>query len=173
MRLTQIILRKQFTEIIKEMEEKHLTIQVPEGYEIDEERSTFRNIIFKQKKEVKRWEDLERVKGCMIDSISKIYDVNCLFSGEENQNTFATEKQAKSALAFAQITQLLPYYGGYTEFRNNANNYVISYRPNSEQFAINCWVHHIYSQFHFESQKSAEEFIKNNEDLLRQYFMLD
>ena len=94
------------------MEEKHLTIQVPEGYEIDEERSTFRNIIFKQKKEVKRWEDLERVKGCMIDSISKIHDVNYLFSGEENQNTFATEKQAKSALAFAQITQLLPYYEG-------------------------------------------------------------
>lgn len=155
------------------MEEKHLTIQVPEGYEIDEERSTFRNIIFKQKKEVKRWEDLEAIDGYYISNISYIHSIyNCPVTINK-QNVYATEKQAKSALAFAQITQLLPYYGGYTEFRNDANNYVIGYCPDSEQFVVNCCELYIYSQFHFESQKSAEEFIKNNEDLLRQYFMLD
>ena len=155
------------------MEEKHLTIQVPEGYEIDKEKSTFENIVFKQKKEVKRWEDLKSIKGCYINNDSMILGrYNCPVISEY-RNIFATEKQAKSALAFAQITQLLPYYGGYTEFRNGANNYVIGYCPDSEQFMIDCWEHYIYSQFHFESQKSAEEFIKNNEDLLRQYFMLD
>ena len=155
------------------MEEKSLGIQVPEGYEIDNEKSTFNNVFFKKKKEIKEWGDLIEINGYYIDSLSNFHKVKDEYACEENRNIFATEKQAKSALAFAQITQLLPYYGGYTEFRNDANNYVIGYCPDSEQFVVNCWEHYIYSQFHFESQKSAEEFIKNNEDLLRQYFMLD
>ena len=154
------------------MEEKSLRIQVPEGYEIDKEKSTFENIVFKQKKEVKRWDDIPEFEGYYITPDSKIgtYGSNV---HSVCANIFATEKQAKSVLAFAQITQLLPYYDGYTDFRNDASNYVIGYCPDSEQFVVNCWEHYIYSQFHFESQKSAEEFIKNNEDLLRQYFMLD
>ena len=159
------------------MEEKHLTIQVPEGYEIDKIKSTFNNIFFKKKKEIKEWIDLIKINGYYIDSLSNFHKVEDEHEYENtcgaNRNVFVTEKQALSALAFAQITQLLPYYGGYTEFRNDANNYVIGYCPDSEQFVVNCWEHYIYSQFHFESQKSAEEFIKNNEDLLRQYFMLD
>ena len=37
--------------------EKELKIQVPNGYEIDEENSTFGCIKFKEKKEIRTWED--------------------------------------------------------------------------------------------------------------------
>lgn len=37
------------------MEKKHLKIEIPEGYEIDKENSTFENIVFKPIKEVIRY----------------------------------------------------------------------------------------------------------------------
>lgn len=40
---------------------KEFKIQVPEGYEVDKEKSTFENIVFKSKY-VKRWEDLPNNK---------------------------------------------------------------------------------------------------------------
>ena len=154
------------------MEEKSW-IQVPEGYEIDKEKSTFNNVFFKKKKEIKERGDLIEINGYYIDSLSNFQKVKDEYACDENRNIFATEKQAKSALAFAQITQLLPYYDGHTELRKGVRNYVIRYHPDTEQFGVNCWKHISVSQFYFSTFEFAEEFIKNNEDLLRQYFMLD
>ena len=52
------------------METKEFKIQVPEGYEIDRENSTFENIIFRktERKLSKRWEDLPFVEGWFIDA---------------------------------------------------------------------------------------------------------
>lgn len=155
------------------MEERSLKIQVHEGYEIDKEKSTFENIVFKQKKEVKRWEDLKSIKGCYINNDSMILGrYNCPVISEY-RNVFATEKQAKSALAFAQITQLLPYYEGYMRFQKDVSNFQINYDFDDKQFSVCSWRTTAFSQFYFSTRESAEEFIKNNEDLLRQYFMLD
>lgn len=53
------------TIIIKIMKNKELKIQVPEGYEIDKENSTFENIVFKRKELPKSWEDLGAIRGFM------------------------------------------------------------------------------------------------------------
>ena len=154
------------------MEEKHLTIQVPEGYEINEEESSFENIVFKKKKEIKRWKDLEAIDGYYISNISDICSIYNCPKTIDKQNVYATEKQAKSALAFAQITQLLPYYEGYIDFRYKEDNYTVAYEPDTKDLAIVCWKYTSVSQFYFSTFEFAKEFIKNNEDLLRQYFML-
>ena len=155
------------------MEKKSLKIQVPEGYEIDEEESSFENIVFKKKQEIKRWKDLEAIGGYYISNISDICSTYNCPKTIDKQNVYATEKQAKSALAFAQITQLLPYYEGHIDFRYKENNYSVVYDPDTKDLAIYCWKHISVSQFYFSTFEFAEEFIKNNEDLLRQYFMLD
>ena len=53
------------------------------------------------------------IKGYYLGSNSKIFDLDCLSDFCEKA-TFKTEKQAKSALAYAQLTQLmaLPEYNG-------------------------------------------------------------
>ena len=89
---------------------KELKINVPEGYEIDTENSTFECIKFKPIAKV--WSDIERIRGKYITDSSDIEDVECK-RFEEDKNVFISEKYAKSALAMAQISQLLPYYGGF------------------------------------------------------------
>lgn len=52
---------------------KEVKIEVPEGCEIDKEKSTFEKIVFKKKQVVNCWDDLETVRGCYISSTSNIY----------------------------------------------------------------------------------------------------
>ena len=102
-----------------EHEQKCISIEVPDGYEIDNEKSTFTNIVFKpiEVKFPKSWDDAfvyKPICGYWIDNNS---DVKTLDDREEfydDKSVFKTEKQAKSALAYAQITQLmaLPCYNG-------------------------------------------------------------
>lgn len=59
------------------MENKELKIQVPVGYEIDKENSTFEKIIFKKDEKwlPKTWEDLQNIKGSYVDKDSIV--CNC------------------------------------------------------------------------------------------------
>ena len=57
------------------MEAREMKIQVPEGYEIDREKSTFESIVFKKveaKDLPKRWEDLKFIKGFFVNGESEI-----------------------------------------------------------------------------------------------------
>ena len=58
------------------METKELKIEVPEGFEIDREKSTFEKIVFKKVERdlPKRWEDLKTIKGYYVHIGSKIYE---------------------------------------------------------------------------------------------------
>ncbi len=101
-----------FAKILDEMENKELKIQVPEGYEIDKEKSTFEKIVFKKvKKELpKSWRELNNVNGYYVDKNSKIY--NCInFSTDYgNRNIFPTEEEAEACIALAQLCQLRDRY---------------------------------------------------------------
>ena len=163
------------------MENKIINIEIPKGYEIDKEASTFSKIVFKPINTVKRWEDIGDINGYYIGACSTIKEnisanTKNTFADKKiliDKNVFLTEKQAKSALALAQITQLLPYYRGYTDFKANKANQAICYDVLKKQFNIYCDFHFITGLFYFEDELSEEEYIKNNEDLLKQFFMID
>ena len=93
------------------METKELVITIPEGYEIDKENSTSECIKFKKKQLINTWKDIKRIEGCFINNYSEIHKLpinkDCF-----DRNVFISERYAKSALALAQISQLMPYYGG-------------------------------------------------------------
>ena len=91
------------------METKEMKIQVPEGYEIDKEKSTFEKIVFKKLENElpKSWEELDIVKGFYVDSLSEITSTGEVTCAEEyNRNTFPTRKEAKASIALAQLCQL-------------------------------------------------------------------
>lgn len=52
------------------MKDRELKIEVPDGYEIDKEKSTFEKIIFKkvEKELPKSWEELKIISGYYLDS---------------------------------------------------------------------------------------------------------
>lgn len=97
------------------METKEMKIQVPEGYEIDRENSTFERIVFKKVEELpKSWKDLKVIKGFFVNSESEIKELSeandKVITVRGNKNVFPTEEEAKACLALAQLCQLRDKY---------------------------------------------------------------
>ena len=115
----------------------------------------------------------KKIDGVYIASDSCIYKTGCICNYSE-KGTFRTEKQAKSALAYAQLTQLmaLPEYNG---------DWVPDWSDDEVKFIIRRYVNKLdiddYSSTHhpisFKSKEIRDKFIENNYDLLKEYFELD
>lgn len=151
--------------------EKEIKIQVPEGYEIDKEKSTFERIVFKKKENtINSWEDLKKIKGYYINNNSNIaYSGGLLENHEQHKNVLLNEKYAKSALALAQISQLLPYYDSNVDWYKVTVKYCIVRIGN--EIYTEMW----QSSYHllaFNSREEAKRFLKYNEQLVKDYFML-
>ena len=157
-------------------EMKELKIEVPKGYVIDKKNSTFECIKFKPKG-IKTIEDLYK-------SV-KTFDGYWVFGGEVelgynriysnvNKSVFLTEKEAKSALAMSQISQLMPYYGGAITDREwsygNTTKYAITrYNGVSAFNDTVSWYH--FLAFHTKEQR--DDFLEHNYELVRDYLMID
>lgn len=95
------------------METKEMKIQVPEGYEIDKEKSTFENIVFKkiERKLPKKWEDLKIISGFYVCSSSNVHEVrNNSAKDKCDKNIFPTKEEVEACVALAQLCQLRDRY---------------------------------------------------------------
>jgi len=121
-----------------------------------------------------KWEDLETVDGFFVNSFSKIKV--CMGSGayttSTSKNIFKTESQAKSALAKAQLSQLMAVYNDGWEpdwSRENRKKYTIK---RSYTFLV---VGSTYVEYRFLALKTADlrdKFFENHEALIKEYFEL-
>jgi len=162
------------------MNTKEIKITPPEGYKIDRENSTFECIKFKPI-EKKRWRDDEdaEIKGCYINNHSFIKHItsnNELINTEGNYNIFATEKQAKSALAMARISQIMANderFGGVItneEWKDkDISKFILIRSLDKIEKACYNWTYNLLA---FHTEKQADLFLKENEDLVRDYLML-
>jgi hypothetical protein len=138
---------------------------IPEGWEIDKEKSTFEEIVLKQsKKELpKRWEDLKEVKGSWVDEDCTIR-TNKYHVDNDNRNVFATEAQAKAAIALAQLSQLREVYrDGWKPKLSNGYKCIIQCVSGvlAEGVVVNT------SYFlSFQSEQLAKEFLTNFRELI-------
>lgn len=171
------------------MENKELKINVPEGYEIDKENSTFECIKFKKKEEAKPWRateaynsmdyncilrDTPRMSGYYISGDNVRYIET--YHTKNLRHLFATEKQAKSALAMAQISQIMANderFGGPivdNEWKNNTRKFIIISAMNeiTTDFSYQ-WKY--FLAFHTKEQRDL--FLKENEDLVKDYLMIE
>lgn len=148
---------------------KELKIEIPEGYEIDKEKSSFEKIVFKKKAVVNCWEDLKYVTGTYISDNSYMNLAKGGLTQFNNKNVFLNKKYAKSALALAQISQLLPYYDTNVNWESNDNKCCICRIGN--KIEIKCWIS-IYHVLAFNTMSEAERFLKHNEQLVKNFYML-
>ena len=153
------------------METKEIRIQVPEGYEIDRENSSYERIVFKKKEAtIYSWEDLKKIEGYYINTNSNIaYSGGLLGPFKEHKNVFLDRKHVKSALALAQISQLLPYYDSNVNWDRSTIKHCIVRMGN--KIYIDTW-QSLYSPLAFNSREEAKRFLKYNEQLVKDYFML-
>ena len=94
------------------METKEFKIQVPEGYEIDRENSTFEKVVFKKVENElpKSWEDLYEVGGWFVDFHSDVVTSGSMRTADSVKNRFPTKEEAEACVALAQLCQLRDRY---------------------------------------------------------------
>ena len=156
------------------MEEKKLKINIPEGYEIDKEKSTFEEIVFKKVEDPlaklpKTWEEYcKQTKDCESYFHTR-YLKPCIressFDGIYCE--FSTKERVKQYVALGKLLQLRDYWvKGYSEFR-----YAV-YGDKLDGTAICDWCENTNHPLTFPTKEMAEEFKDCFSELIKQAFPL-
>jgi len=117
------------------------------------------------------WEDLGEIKGYFINEDSKILkQALSLNSCKAHKNVFKTQKQAESALAYAQLTQLMADCGDCDiDFDSEKPKYNIVRVLSS----VNIYQAFGYFSFlAFNSEKIAKEFMQKHEGLIKTFYQI-
>lgn len=155
------------------MEEKKLKINIPEGYEIDKEKSTFEEIVFKKvedpfSKLPKTWEEYcKQTIGCKSYFHSrylKPYIKESLFDGVYCE--FSTKERVKQYVALGKLLQLRDYWvKDYSEFRYAVYGDCLG-------TTICDWHDNIHYPLTFSTKEMAEKFVECFGDLIKQAYPL-
>ena len=150
------------------MEEKKLKINIPEGYEIDKEKSTFEEIVFKKVEDPlaklpKTWEEYcKQTEGYVSYFFSSPNSIiKSWFEGSYNE--FMTEERVKQFVALGKLLQLRDYWvKGYSEFR-----YAV-YGDRLDGTAICDWRDNINHPLTFPTREMAQKFVECFKDLMKE-----
>lgn len=151
------------------METKSFKINIPEGFEIDKEKSTFEEVIFKPipKKELpKSWEELEDIDGFYVENCSAIEPFAVLGKVDKvDRNIFPTREEAEASVALAQLCQLRDVYneGWKPDWGDGTSKHCIICNENNFRTITYATYIHFLS---FKKQEVAKQFIENFRDLL-------
>ena len=150
------------------MKEKKLKINIPEGYEIDKERSTFEEIVFKKVKNPfyklpKTWEEYcKRAKGYTSYYGDPTDDNTYETKFSKFYNEFFTEERAKQYVSLGKLLQLRDYWvKGYSKFR-----YAV-YGDRLDGTAICDWRDNINHPLTFPTREMAQKFVECFKDLMK------
>ena len=160
------------------MEEKKLKINIPEGYEIDKEKSTFEEIVFKKVEDPlaklpKTWEEYcKQTKGYTSyygDNSLESY-ITSLFSGAHNE--FSNKERVKQYVALGRLLQLRDYW--VSNLKNNSNNFVaVIYHFDGEIVNTNVSKKRSSSySLTFPTREIAQKFIECFKDLINEAYPL-
>ena len=153
------------------MEEKKLKINIPEGYEIDKEKSTFEEIVFKKvedpfSKLPKTWEEYcKQTSGYVSYFWSSSSSPNSIIKSwfEGSYNEFVTEERVKQYVTLGKLLQLRDYWvKGYSEFR-----YAV-YGDKLDGTAICDWRDNINHPLTFPTREMAQKFVECFKDLMKE-----
>ena len=153
------------------MNTKKLKINIPEGYEIDKENSTFEEIVFKKVEDPlaklpKTWEEYyKRTKGYTsyygYSINGNTYETK--FDGFYNE--FSTKERVKQYIALGKLLQLRDYWVG--DWKINSDSVYIIYRN-----LIMATLHTNDFPLAFPTREMAKEFKNCFEDLIKEAYPL-
>ena len=157
------------------METKELKIQIPEGYCIDESKSTFEKIVFKKiDNKPRSWKEYcDNFKGqyCYIqdnrDNIGISFTPNGFISAYKN--ILPTKKLAEAFIAMMQLMSLRQAWIGNWKpdwDMNMASNWCIEYEPNPGRFSIENHCRINGGGLTFPTREMATDFMNCFKDLL-------
>lgn len=160
------------------MEEKKLKINIPEGYEIDKEKSTFEEIVFKKvedpfSKLPKTWEEYcKYVEDCQSYYCNHRQTSICETRFDSFYNEFSTKERVKQYVALGKLLQLHNYW--VSNWKDDLKNFVsVIYHFDGE--IVNTNVSKKRSSNYsltFPTREIAQKFIECFKDLINEAYPL-
>lgn len=133
----------------------------------------------KEKKEIKRWEDLETVRGYYVSTLSNICRFNChdMPLNSIGKNVFATENQARGVLAMSQLSQLMKRFLADNRFegwkpdweKGDESKSVIVF-ARGKTMAVTAWS--MAEFLAFPNGGLRDHFAELHKDLIMEYFLI-
>lgn len=165
------------------MKTKTLKIEVPTGYEIDREKSTFENIVFKKlpEKDVlpETWEEFCKVQELRkteyyISPTSEINTVPRIVKGskrlpDSDGNVLHNKHTAKALLAYIKLIRLRDCYnkGWKPNWKNQEKKYIIT-STNGVASIIYNLLPDVQRPLAFRDKETAELFFEKFIDLIKE-----
>ena len=156
---------------------KKVTIELPDDCEIqivkkqvEEVKRENKKLVIKSYKDMMKNESI--ITGFRINEDSEIVPIVGVACNTD-KNIAITEKIAKSMLAMAMISQLIPYYGGEItdeEWKSSLIKYVIVRYKN--EINLDSYINSNYYLLAFHTKEQRDEFFKHNEQLVKDYLMI-
>jgi hypothetical protein len=141
---------------------KEFSFQIPEGYEIDLEKSELTNgYVAFRKKEInlpKTWDDVKNISGYFVGDTCNV-ESDKGQPNSTNKNVFCTYEQAKASLALAQLSQFRAIYrqGWKPDWNDDkSTKWCVIFHRNKVKVDIWYTTHHFLS---FQSKEIAQEFL--------------
>ena len=152
------------------MDTKKLKINIPEGYEVDKEKSTFEEIVFKKVEDLfsklpKTWEEYcKQTEGYVSYFFSSPKSIiKSWFEGSYNE--FITEERVKQYVALGRLLQLRDYWVG--DWKRNSDNIYVIYKN-----VIMAAMHNSDFPLTFPTREMAKEFKNCFKDLIKEAYPL-
>ena len=151
------------------MEEKKLKINIPEGHEIDKEKSTFEEIVFKKVNPLSElpegWEEYcEQTKNRTYYTYSPYNESHVNETAAHGfYGEFSTKERAEQFIALGKLLQLRDYWVKHSEFKDAVAIYtwnegvIDTYKCNTNDCALT-----------FPTQEMADKFIECFKDLINE-----
>lgn len=159
------------------MDIKKLKINIPEGYEVDKEKSTFEEIVFKKINPLfelpKTWEEYCKYTRSYTSYYGDPTGDNpheTTFS--EYYNEFSTKERVKQYVALGRLLQLRDYWVG--DWKRNSNSFASIYTIYNDEVR-NTVVVKTYGSNHpltFPTKEMAEKFKECFGDLIKKAYPL-
>ena len=145
--------------------EKELKIEIPQGYEIDRQKSTFEKIIFKKIPEnPKTWEEYCKLTKGICSNYANA-TTNMVYKDKHTgaYNEFTTKERAEQFIALGKLLQLRDYWVKGSKFKYAvgiftwSDGVIVTHNCDINDFALT-----------FPTQEMADKFITCFRDLIEQ-----
>ena len=125
----------------------------------------------KHLKGVDSWYKLGEINGYYISEDAEIREFdNNVPSDPKDRNVFATKKQAKSALAYAQLTQLMADCGDCeVDWSKDEYKYIIRRRQHFIETFRDSYTFYFLA---FNTEQICDEFLEKHERLIETFYQL-
>ena len=149
-----------------EIKNNQLIIDIPKGYEIDKENSTFECIKFKPIKKYLTYKEIaEKLNKdtCFFIAKGKIQSY-AQYASYDNPGVANSYRQIEKILAINQLMNIAKYYNGdwKPNWSNiNENKFHIFYYANEKTYSIDYNVSYSSHMVYFKNRKDAQAVIDN------------